>query len=149
MRFLKSLSESLNIAKINRIAYLTPPQRMLRADKAHESNWENPDDGEIIVDVGRATPVILGYVDDDDVGRVVVALLTNLITSEGPAVIDYEDVVESAERNVAKVRAKMESADSAPDSGGDDELDDIEGFEGVNGWSADPARDVPRFDWRQ
>lgn len=145
MRFLRTINDSINIARIIRIAYLTPPQRRLRADKTNEPYWENPDDGEIIVDVGRAIPLVLGYVDDDDVGILVVSMLTDLITSDGSPVIDYEDVVEDAEMAVEKLRAQTNRGSSAPDP--DDELDDVQGFEGVNGWSRDAPGDA--FPWRQ
>lgn len=123
MRFIRTRTESLNVSEINRIAYLSPTERRRLSDKLRRPDWHRPDDGEVVADMGRVEPVILGYVDDKDVGSHIVAMLTDFAIGVGPAVIDYDYVAERAAVEVKVIRYQAEMAKESAEN--DDDVNGV------------------------
>ena len=112
MRILLTATDSINITRIDRIAYLNAEERTFLTQQTGRPDFATPEQGEVMVDVGRAVPVTLSYIDDKLEGSFIVARLTDLIANYDWPVINFAEVREEARKRVAEIRYR-ESEDSA------------------------------------
>lgn len=101
-------TESLDVTKIARIAYLTNEQSKFltaKTDRPFDFRFMHSDMGELIADMGKGTPVTLAVLKDELVGSLVVRILTEMIAPPGEGVIVFDDVMELAVTEAAELRA--------------------------------------------
>lgn len=103
-RILQTATEALNIAKIDRIAYLNAEERIFLTNKTGRPDFASAKQGEVIADMGRVIPVTLAYIDDEDEGIAIVARLTDLIAHSDRTAIKFSDAHEWARERVASYR---------------------------------------------
>lgn len=95
-------TESLDVTKLVRIAYLTPDEsQFLTATTRRPSTLANAGKGEVIADMGKGTPVSLVFLDDEIVGKLIVRTLTELISDGGAGVLEFQDVLEQAQEDAS------------------------------------------------
>lgn len=116
MHVLQTATEALNVSRINRVAYLSPGERIFLTEKTGRPDFSTPDQGEVIADIGHVIPVTLCYVDDELEGQLIVSSLTQLIAYETQGVIDFSRIQQEAREQVARLRAESGGETAEPAS---------------------------------
>lgn len=104
MRILQTATDAINVERIDRIAYLNREERIFLTETTGRPDYATPEQGEVIVDIGRAVPVTLVYVEDQLEGSLIVARLTDLIANSDSSVIKFAEVRKDARDRVAEMR---------------------------------------------
>jgi hypothetical protein len=115
MRILQTSTDALNVARIDRIAYLNAEERTFLTTTTGRPDFATPGQGEVIADIGRAVPVTLAYMDDQLEGSLIIERLTDLIANYDLPIIRFSDVREDARKKIAEIRYREAEDNAEPD----------------------------------